>query len=75
MKLKGNIDYADFIETVKKCEKDVFFHTIEGDNLNLSSSLSQFLFAVVSNNEDIINNGNVECLCKADIERLERFLQ
>jgi len=45
MKLKENINYSEFFRTVQTCEGEVLLVTSEGDQLNLKSTLSQFVFA------------------------------
>lgn len=45
MKLKGNIDFSEFFRTVQTCSGEVLLVTPEGDQLNLKSTLSQFVFA------------------------------
>lgn len=45
MKLKENIDYSEFFRTVQTCQGQVLLVTPEGDQLNLKSTLSQFVFA------------------------------
>ena len=45
MKLKENIDYSEFFRTVQTCTGEVLLVTPEGDQLNLKSTLSQFVFA------------------------------
>lgn len=45
MKLKTAIDYSEFFRTVQSCAGEVLLVTPEGDQLNLKSTLSQFVFA------------------------------
>lgn len=47
MKLKKNINVQAFLETVKKCDGNVYFKTIEGDQLNLKSLLSQYILVSI----------------------------
>lgn len=47
MKLKPNIKTPAFFEAVQACSGSVFFETEEGDNLNLKSTLAQYIFATV----------------------------
>lgn len=74
MKLKDGINYADFLDTVKKCKKDVLFETLDGDQLNLNSTLSRFLFSTVSGHEGIIKSGTVRCQCEEDKAILKDFI-
>jgi len=45
MKLTENIDYSEFFRAVQACSGEVLLVTPEGDQLNLKSTLSQFVFA------------------------------
>lgn len=45
MKLTENIDYSEFFRAVQTCSGEVLLVTPEGDQLNLKSTLSQFVFA------------------------------
>ena len=74
MKLREGIDYAKFLDTVKKCSRDVLFETLDGDQLNLNSTLSRFLFSTVSGDEGIIRSGMVICQCEEDKELLKEFI-
>lgn len=74
MRLKENIDLIEFIKTTKKCRQDVFFRTAEGDRLNLKSTLSQYLFSVMSGNRELLENGEIECQA-ADYQMLEGYLR
>lgn len=47
MKLKNNVNIPSFLEAVQKCDYEVLFVTGEGDQLNLKSTLSQFVFTAV----------------------------
>lgn len=75
MRLKENTDLIEFIKTTKKCRQDVFFRTAEGDRLNLKSTLSQYLFSVMSGNRELLENGEIECQEAADYQMLEGYLR
>lgn len=47
MKLKPAANIPAFLKAVQSCRADVYFITAEGDELNLKSTLSQFVFAAV----------------------------
>ena len=74
MKLKENIDLIEFIKTIKKCRQDVFFCTAEGDRLNLRSLLSQYLFTVMPENRELLQNGIIECQDQSDYRMLKAYL-
>ena len=44
MKLRSNPDYPAFFRAVHNCTGEVYLVTVEGDRLNLKSTLSQFIF-------------------------------
>lgn len=44
MNLKSDINLSDFFQAVHTCRGEVLFETPEGDQLNLKSALSQFVF-------------------------------
>ena len=71
MKLKKDIDFKEFLDAVKDCRGDVLFYTIEGDQLNLSSTI----FFAVDKHEGIIRSGDVICKCEEDKIRLKEFVE
>ena len=75
MKLKENADLIEFIKTIKKCRQNVFFCTSEGDRLNLKSTLSQYLFSVLTGNRELLQNGKIECQEPSDYQMLEDYLR
>lgn len=75
MKLKESADLIKFIKVTKKCRRDVFFCTKEGDRLNLRSTLSQYLFSLISGNQELLQNGKIECEEPADYQVLAEYLQ
>ena len=75
MKLKENTDLIAFIKAIKKCRRDVFFYTGEGDRLNLKSTLSQYLFSVLTGNKELLQNGKIECQEPSDYQMLEDYLR
>lgn len=61
MRLKDNCDIVAFLSAVQKCKKDVLFTTKEGDCLNLRSTLSRYVFAVIAENQGLMEQGTVKC--------------
>lgn len=74
MKMKKNINVTDFLNIVRKCEGNVYFKTIEGDQLNLKSLLSQYILVSIIKNEELMENGVVDCSKESDITLLAPFL-
>lgn len=74
MKLKRLNHYLDFMKVVQSCDSDVYFHSCEGDHLNLKSVLSQYLFASICGDRDFLERGSVECKKAEDYRRLRAYL-
>lgn len=74
MKLKENIDVIAFLQTAKECSGDVFFHSGEGDILNLKSLLSQYVLMSVLCNPALLTNAHVVCILEEDYAKLSDFL-
>lgn len=74
MRLKEKADLVAFIRQVRECENDVFLKTEEGDQLNLKSVLSQYLFVVLAEQHEILRNSKVSC-SPEDRRRLAAFLE
>lgn len=75
MKISRNINVEVFLSNVRKCEGNVYFKTIEGDQLNLKSLLSQYILVSVIDNKELMENGVVECSRESDVALLEPFLE
>ncbi len=74
MKIKANINVPAFLDNVRKCTGNVFFKTIEGDQLNLKSLLSQYILVSIINNRELMENGVVDCSEESDMALLAQFL-
>lgn len=74
MKLKPNIDISRFLQDVQKCRGEVWFTTLEGDNLNLKSSLSRFVFAAAPSEQLDALNGDIRVQDRDDLPLLEAHL-
>ena len=74
MKIRKYIDVAVFLDNVRKCEGNVYFKTIEGDQLNLKSLLSQYILVSIINNEELMEKGAVDCSKASDAALLAQFL-
>ncbi|MCD8160241.1 MAG: polya polymerase [Clostridiales bacterium] len=75
MKLKSNIDYKKFLASVRRCKGEVYYDTVEGDRLNLKSTLSEYLFATAAITSDIIEDGGVVCQLEEDYALLADFVE
>ena len=74
MKFKENVNYIEFLKDVKKCSKDVYIETVEGDKLNLNSALSQYVFAVASVQQQMAEYCTVLCE-ESDMEVLGKYIR
>lgn len=70
MKIKPNINVPAFLQAVQTCTGEINFITSEGDNLNLKSSLSQFIFAAVIAGKLHSLNGSIVVQNPDDVEKL-----
>ena len=70
--LNENADLFSFLSAVKQCRQDVLFKTAEGDVLNLKSTLSQYLFAAISDKASLLENSTIFCT-KEDAKRLKPY--
>lgn len=68
MRLRKDANLSAFLMAAQASEGGVFFITTEGDQLNLKSTLSQFVFAVATNTSALPLDGKV--LCEADSDYL-----
>ena len=74
MRLKAGINVAEFLRLVESCRADVYLET-EEDSLNLKSALSQYVFVVIEENEDIFSKARVICRTDEDYEILAAYLE
>lgn len=75
MNLKGDFNMADFLETAKTCTGEVFFHSAEGDIINLKSLLSQYVLASIACKPGLLKNARIVCTQDEDYAKLADFLQ
>lgn len=73
MKIKENVDVVNLIKAIKRCHQNVYFHTRDGDRLNLKSTLSQYLFSVAARDAAFLAGGKIECQDPEDDRLLETF--
>lgn len=74
MHLKKDIKLVDFLYQINHCKNDVFFSTNEGDMLNLKSTLSQLVFASISDRPEVLYTSNVLFKSNSDYELLKEYL-
>lgn len=71
----NTIDLKSFLEDVRKCEKEVYFETTEGDRLALHSTLSQFILCSLCNQPQLLADASIRCCGKHDKEILLPFFE
>jgi hypothetical protein len=74
MHLRTDIEISQFLLQIKKCSNDVFYETSEGDILNLSSTLSQYVFCTIANHPQYWKTGIVRCKYEEDYKLLSEYL-
>ncbi|MBQ7371752.1 MAG: hypothetical protein IJW67_07720 [Blautia sp.] len=75
MKLKKNVNLMEFVQAVKTCGHDVFFETVEGDRLNLKSTLSEYIFAAAGTDQSFLDKGEIVCDEEADFKKIASFVE
>ena len=75
MNLKEDFNMSDFMEVAKDCTGDVFFHSVDGDIINLKSLLSQYVLASIACKPGLLKNARVVCTQDEDYAKLADFLQ
>lgn len=73
MKLKPDTDLKQFFDEIYRCEGDVWFCTPEGNQLNLRSRLTQYIFAAAFSEGVLTLDGNLQCECETDSSRLSEY--
>ncbi len=74
MRLKETVDLSAFLEAAEKCFGDVFFHTPEGDILNVKSLLSRYVVVSVCKPGEL-QRARVVCTSDEDYYILSDYLR
>lgn len=74
MKLKENIDVSALLATAESCSGDVFFHTKDGDILNVKSLLSRYVVVSVCKPGEL-QHSRVVCTNEDDYNVLAEYLE
>lgn len=74
MRLRDKIDYSAFLKNVQKCSSEVLLVTPEGDQLNLKSALSQFVFAAALSGSLDLSDAKLVLADPEDAALLEAFV-
>jgi hypothetical protein len=73
MKLKADIDFAELTKKIGKCQGQVYFCS-EGNQFNLKSVFSQYVFYAVTGNPNLMEEGELYCTEEKDYDDLREFL-
>lgn len=74
MKLKHAVDVSAFLAATEKCSGDVFFHTPEGDILNVKSLLSRYVVVSVCKPGEL-QKAKIVCTNEEDYAVLSDYIQ
>lgn len=74
MRLRENIEISVFLAATEKCSGDVFFHTPEGDILNVKSLLSRYVVVSVCE-PGKLQKARIVCTDEEDYSVLSEYLQ
>ena len=74
MKIKPNANIPRFLQAVQNCQGAVRYTTPEGDDLNLKSALSQFVFAAVVAGQLEDMHGDIKFQNPEELSVVQRFL-
>lgn len=74
MLLKQDIDIIKFLQQVKRCRNEVIFETTEGDRLNLTSTLSQYVFCSIASHPECWTDSTITCKNAEDYQLLAEYL-
>ena len=74
MKIKPNANIPRFLQAVQSCRGAVRYTTPEGDDLNLKSTLSQFVFAAVVAGQLEEMHGDIKLQNSEDFSVVQSFL-
>lgn len=74
MRLKETVDLSAFLAATEKCFGDVFFHTPEGDILNVKSLLSRYVVVSVCKPGEL-QRARVVCTNDEDYSVLSDYLR
>lgn len=75
MKLKKDIDINEFLKVAQTCSGSAFFHTSEGDILNLKSLLTQYALMSILGNNHLLESAQIVCVQEEDYQKLAAFLE
>ena len=74
MLLRQDIDIIKFLQQVKRCRDEVLFETTEGDRMNLTSTLSQYVFCSIASHPEYWTDSTITCKNTEDYQLLTDYL-
>lgn len=75
MRLKDGFDIHSFVKATENCTGQIFFHTSEGDILNIKSLISEYLMVSILCNKSLLKDSQVICTQDEDYQVLKDFLE
>lgn len=75
MKLKKNTDLKLFMQAVRTCRCDVYYESQEGNRLNLSSTLSGYIFTASALDREFLEKGEIVCGDETDFKKIIAFVE
>ena len=67
------MNVKNFLEDAKKCENEVWFETLDGDQLSLKSTLCQFILLSLSEHPEALEDAVVRGTGEHDYEILVKY--
>lgn len=74
MRLKKDVDPAQFLKAISTCTDDVYYMMGDNGYLNLSSLLSKYVFSIACAEPKYVETGIVSCKNQDDYAKLAAFL-
>ena len=74
-RLKENINPIAFLNTITEtCSGDVWFYTEAGDEINLKSEFSRYVFLTICTDPALLKTGSIRLDHPQDLEPLQPFI-
>ena len=75
IKIKSGTNLVNLLHAVKDTRGDVWFHTAQGDRLNMKSLLNQYIFlAAAKEDESFCSSGEIVCDNEDDAAKLLEYV-
>ena len=71
--LRSSIDAVELLNTAAGCIGEVILYTAAGDEIDLKSELSKYVFLMAAAKPDMLEDAKVTLSADQDLELMERF--